>query len=65
MPKKKPQGQKSKYKAAPPPTAPTHIEINDKFRQALDLMEHTDRHVFITGRAGTGKSTLLEYFRDT
>jgi len=26
-------------------------------------MEDTDRHVFITGKAGTGKSTLLEYFR--
>jgi hypothetical protein len=25
-------------------------------------MEGTDRHVFITGKAGTGKSTLLEYF---
>jgi ATP-dependent exoDNAse (exonuclease V) alpha subunit len=28
-------------------------------------MEETDKNVFITGRAGTGKSTLLEYFRDT
>jgi ATP-dependent DNA helicase PIF1 len=26
-------------------------------------MEGTDRHVFITGKAGTGKSTLLELFR--
>jgi len=26
-------------------------------------MEHTNHHVFITGKAGTGKSTLLEYFR--
>lgn len=26
-------------------------------------MEETNRHVFITGKAGTGKSTLLEYFR--
>lgn len=39
------------------------IEINDEFQQALDLMETTDRHVFITGKAGTGKSTLLDYFR--
>ncbi|GAH55153.1 unnamed protein product, partial [marine sediment metagenome] len=29
------------------------------------MMEHTSRSVFITGRAGTGKSTLLNYFRDT
>ncbi len=39
------------------------IELNDQFRRALDIMEHTNRHVFITGRAGTGKSTLLNYFR--
>ncbi len=39
------------------------IEINPGFRRALDLMEGTDRHVFITGKAGTGKSTLLELFR--
>jgi ATP-dependent exoDNAse (exonuclease V) alpha subunit len=26
-------------------------------------MEETDRNVFVTGRAGTGKSTLLQYFR--
>ncbi|MBI3588098.1 AAA family ATPase [Candidatus Micrarchaeota archaeon] len=28
-------------------------------------MEDTNSHAFITGRAGTGKSTLLEYFRNT
>jgi ATP-dependent DNA helicase PIF1 len=39
------------------------IEINPGFRRALDIMEGTDRHVFITGKAGTGKSTLLELFR--
>ena len=39
------------------------IEINEQFQRALDVMEKTDRSVFITGRAGTGKSTLLEYFR--
>ena len=40
------------------------IEINEKFKQALDLMENSSRHIFITGRAGTGKSTLLDYFRN-
>jgi hypothetical protein len=28
-------------------------------------MESTSRHLFITGKAGTGKSTLLDYFRTT
>jgi len=39
------------------------IEINEQFRYALDIMENSNRSVFITGRAGTGKSTLLNYFR--
>lgn len=40
------------------------IEINDQFKRALNILENTAKHVFITGRAGTGKSTLLEYFRN-
>ncbi len=28
-------------------------------------MEKTKQHVFITGKAGTGKSTLLDLFRKT
>jgi nucleoside-triphosphatase THEP1 len=39
------------------------FEISAEFTHALDLLEKTDRNFFITGRAGTGKSTLLEYFR--
>jgi ATP-dependent exoDNAse (exonuclease V) alpha subunit len=41
------------------------IELNEQFKYALDLMEHTCKNVFITGRAGTGKSTLLDYFRSS
>ena len=40
-----------------------NIEINPEFKKALDLMENSYKNLFITGRAGTGKSTLLEYFR--
>jgi energy-coupling factor transporter ATP-binding protein EcfA2 len=39
------------------------IEINPEFRAALDVMENSNHHVFITGKAGTGKSTLLDHFR--
>lgn len=38
------------------------IELTDEFLEALSLMEGTHEHAFITGRAGTGKSTLLRYF---
>lgn len=41
------------------------IDLNEQFRHALDIMEHTNKGIFITGRAGTGKSTLLDYFRQT
>ncbi|MFN0212649.1 MAG: ATP-dependent RecD-like DNA helicase [Saprospiraceae bacterium] len=41
------------------------LQLNDDFRQALDLLEKTDNHLFITGKAGTGKSTLLQLFRNT
>ena len=40
------------------------IEINQEFEQALDLIEKSNENVFITGKAGTGKSTLLQYFRE-
>ena len=42
---------------------PAAIEINPEFGRALELMEAGARNLFVTGRAGTGKSTLLEHFR--
>lgn len=32
-------------------------------QEALDMMEKTNQNLFLTGKAGTGKSTLLDYFR--
>lgn len=42
---------------------PNKIEINDDFKKAFHLAENTNKNIFITGRAGTGKSTFLEYFK--
>jgi ATPase subunit of ABC transporter with duplicated ATPase domains len=39
------------------------IEFTADFKNAFDLMESTNNNIFITGKAGTGKSTLLRYFR--
>ena len=39
------------------------IKITKEFKKAFDAMEKTDDNIFLTGRAGTGKSTLLKYFR--
>ena len=43
----------------------TVIELNAEFKQALELMENSSKSVFVTGRAGTGKSTLLTHFCET
>ena len=36
------------------------LEINTEFARALDIINNSDHHLFITGKAGTGKSTLLQ-----
>ncbi len=40
------------------------IEINDKFKQAYDLISQTGDCVFVTGKAGTGKTTFLKYYME-
>jgi ATP-dependent exoDNAse (exonuclease V) alpha subunit len=42
----------------------TKIRINKEAREVLRILNESDRNVFLTGRAGTGKSTLLSYFRE-
>ncbi|GAB4030291.1 MAG: hypothetical protein Fur0012_05980 [Elusimicrobiota bacterium] len=39
------------------------IELNEEFKKAFHMAENTGKNLFITGRAGTGKSTFLEYFK--
>ncbi len=48
----------------PAPTKAEGIELNPGFRRALAAMNDTHNHVLVTGKAGTGKSTLLRYFVD-
>ena len=37
---------------------------NREFQQALDLVKYTRQSIFLTGKAGTGKSTFLRYICD-
>ena len=43
--------------------APT-LTLTDEFQTALDHL-HAGDHLFLTGRAGTGKSTLIRHFLET
>lgn len=39
------------------------VEINEDFVACFSEIENTEACIFITGRAGTGKSTLLNYWK--
>lgn len=41
-----------------------NLEFDEQFSAAYDLLENNPSPVFVTGKAGTGKSTLLQYFRE-
>lgn len=47
-------------------TQETKVEITLSAEQKalMDIMENSSQHLFITGRAGTGKSVLLRHFRE-
>jgi len=42
---------------------PEDFILSDEFLAAFDELEHTSKYLYITGEAGTGKTTLLKYFR--
>lgn len=37
---------------------------NENFQTAADFIRYTSEHVFLTGKAGTGKTTFLKYIKD-
>lgn len=40
-------------------------ETNTEFNNAIDFVKHTNRIVYLTGKAGTGKTTFLKYLCET
>ncbi len=40
------------------------LDFNEEFISAFEALENTGQHMYVTGKAGTGKSTLLQYFRE-
>lgn len=39
-------------------------DFNTMFRLAAGFVQHTSKHVFLTGKAGTGKTTFLRYLKE-
>jgi len=40
-------------------------KCNVEFNNAAEFVRQTDRLVYLTGKAGTGKTTFLKYIRST
>ena len=55
------QPQRQAMNAAPTPQET--LTFNAEGRDVLERLERASAHLLITGRAGTGKSTLLQHFR--
>jgi ATP-dependent DNA helicase PIF1 len=58
-PKKKQSHQHTLKRNVP---SENQLIITDEFKDILDLLNNSNKSVFITGKAGTGKSSLLRYF---
>jgi len=39
-----------------------NLEITDEFKASIEILQKTNESIFITGKAGCGKSMLLKYF---
>lgn len=50
------------------PTIIDNIELDEtnvEFNNASDFVKHTERIIYLTGKAGTGKTTFLKYVKQT
>ena len=47
-----------------PAIDPSAIEITPEYQEVIDAIERHDPYIFVSGKAGTGKTTLIGYLRD-
>ena len=40
-----------------------NFELNEDFKEIISLFEKSNKNIFITGKAGTGKSSLIRYIK--
>lgn len=52
----------SNKKSENKPSPKAQFILTDEFKEILDLLKNTNESLFITGKAGTGKSSLLKHF---
>ncbi len=43
---------------------PKEFVLNDHFKEIISLFEKSSKNIFITGKAGTGKSSLIRYLKN-
>ena len=42
---------------------PKNFYLNNQIKELFDIVENKNKHFLLTGKAGTGKSTFIEYLR--
>jgi len=58
-------GERPAETRSPRRERPADIEITDEYREVARLIASERPVIFVTGKAGTGKSTLISYLRET
>jgi ATP-dependent DNA helicase PIF1 len=62
---KKGIGERRKSKRFADIEGPNNFDLTKEKQEVIDILEKTDKNVFLTGKAGTGKSNFLKHFRTT
>ena len=47
-----------------PASISSEIEITPDYQAVIDAIERHDPYIFVSGKAGTGKTTLIGYLRE-